>query len=185
MCRLHVSFSDTLNRTAFLRTNAHDLVRAVQGGNLHVLTDAPPGLTLIVRAEDCSEAGLRRMRLQAEGMRVRRGDLMPIDEARGLLDRQLRLGLRSSDVQRSCVVSLRPAANVAEQFVFVLPFTGLSNVQIESAQGVTYVAADEDCSLLREVVVIAMEGLSAGSQTDVTLCSNASLEQCGYPPRLD
>ncbi len=109
-------------------------------------------------------------------------DRCRLREVQGKFERTLNANLSGTESEvRRCVV--RTDGGDLEHFGLLsrrLWFSGLRRIQIEGADGMIYVAADEPCPLLTRFVLRALNTLEIADPRLIS-CGEASFRTCGYP----
>lgn len=182
ICALHVLFPDETARLGFMSSNAANLVAQVRDQNAYVVDDGR-GFIFYAPASDCGSVSLDRSYGFAGGdSRVIRREEIAVAEARQRVELSLGSGAKNGTALRACVLQFPRAGqeDVADLVLF-LPYTGLRGVQVLGADGLLYVASDEDCTLAARFVVAAMRRMHGSPPGELRECPNSSLMSCGYP----
>lgn len=180
-CAFVMQFGDGDQYSSFVGANADLLVSlAIEQRVLSVRRQNE--LTGYVIGSACEGASLDRdLGLSRADAHVRHRRAIDVAAIQQHLGEAREAGLRGATTQRACVVRVEALPPDAESAVQILPYVGLAGVQVERADGVTYVSADEDCSLLTSVVSSATRVTSQALHR----CPLSSLRDCGYPYDLE
>lgn len=179
-CVVELRMRDDAERQRLLEQRRETIVRAVARGDVLIApTDA--GLLIVTRDAQCVQ-GRWSGRLGLDGASYEVRETVESFEHANALMMALQTLPRTHAVQRQCVVRFRERDDWQfGRLLQVLGFTGLRGVQVESANGQIYIAADDPCPLLRAMTTEAHVRDARVTPARLEVCPQSSLAACGFP----
>jgi len=180
-CEQRLTFDNDDGRVSFLRANTERIVAHTATEQVFIeASQRGPALSIVRAMDACPAEGLAAA-LELAGDYAHTQSLV---EANAVFARMTQGAFASVDATNQaahqCVVHTPDVSGSDAHAVSArLVFAGLRRVQVIGADEVIYVSADENCALLAHFLSASIVQ-AFGSPREVTQCSNANLEACGY-----
>jgi hypothetical protein len=181
-CVATLTFESENARTAFLLENADRIVaRAATRQFFFTSNSASPSIEIASEYESCPVEGLDRD-LDLVGQFARDQSVVSTARVSERLQHALTQSLSGTDRDsHQCVIRMDQLHWDDYGGLSVrLQFSGLRMPNLQMANDVLYVAAEETCVMTSRFARAAMANLH-GRSTDLVVCESSSFRECGYP----